>query len=404
MKHFTGMEYLKIDIGNHYGLDKEQFKTRINWVNKHEDILEKLSDKADNIFQYNAAVMAYRKAQNKKPIGYLVGLDACASGAQVMSALSGCKVGAMNTGLTGRSRKDIYGIVTDIMNEILETGTQYDRAVIKAALMTFYYGSKKQPKLAFGEDTPELEAFYTAQQMVAPGASMLMPILIGAWQPFVLEHIWDAADGFIIRKKVTEMMDAKIEVNELDGASFMYRYEKNQGTETGLSLAADVVHSVDGFICREMGRRCNYNPNDLMTVEEKLQKRVDEQTNFEPIEFTKIEKTFRKHNMMSLVGVEHLLKDDAHQYSILYCHKLLELIQRTIVRPSFPVIMIHDNFECHPNYMNTVRQTYIDIFAEIADSTILNAVLTDITGVPTEIPKLSNNLSSLIRNGEYALS
>lgn len=41
-----------------------------------------------------------------------------------------------------------------------------------------FYGSKAKPKEIFGEDTPELNAFYQAAQQVAPGAWELLQDLL----------------------------------------------------------------------------------------------------------------------------------------------------------------------------------------------------------------------------------
>jgi hypothetical protein len=85
MQKFTGGQYLKIDISNQFGWDKESYATRLAWVDEHEAELEELVDEADpkHQFQYLAAVMAYRDAQQGIPTGHLVGFDACASGKYV---------------------------------------------------------------------------------------------------------------------------------------------------------------------------------------------------------------------------------------------------------------------------------------------------------------------------------
>ena len=83
MISYTPLEYLKIDIANHYGLDKEQFKTRIQWVNDNIHCLESLESEADNKYRFAGAVIALRDIQADKPTGYLVGLDAASSGPQI---------------------------------------------------------------------------------------------------------------------------------------------------------------------------------------------------------------------------------------------------------------------------------------------------------------------------------
>jgi len=135
MKEYTPLEYIKIDIANQFGLDKEQFETRIDWVDANDIDLESKVKKADDRFRYAAAVMALREVQAGKPTGHLVGLDACASGPQIMSAFMCDKIGAKNTGLIGSQRMDIYTETTKTMNNLLPNNIAFDRKIVKQALM-----------------------------------------------------------------------------------------------------------------------------------------------------------------------------------------------------------------------------------------------------------------------------
>ena len=54
--------------------------------------------------------------------------------------------------------------------------------------------------------------------------------------------------------------------------------------------------------------------------------------------------------------------------------------------------------------MNYVRQNYIDIFAQIADSDMLSAIASQISGKRISVAKLSNDLSKYIRQSNYMLS
>jgi hypothetical protein len=73
------------------------------------------------------------------------------------------------------------------------------------------------------------------------------------------------------------MTDVRVEIDELDHRTFTYRYNKQQPSENFRSLVANIVHSVDGFVAREMIRRCNteivhihdcfvFSPDQLQTV------------------------------------------------------------------------------------------------------------------------------------------
>ena len=73
-------------------------------------------------------------------------------------------------------------------------------------------------------------------------------------------------------------------------------------------------------------------------------------------------------------------------------------------KQGFALATIHDSFHCLPNHGNEVRQNYIDILCEIADSNLLSDILNNITKSTGTISKYTSNLSSYIALSEYALS
>lgn len=242
--NYTGFEYLLIDAANSFGLDKLTFEERIGWGRTNLDQLESLTDKAESAYLFMKSVAAIRKAQQGIPTGHLVALDAVCSGMQIMSAITGCISGARATGLVDPNRRaDAYTELTQSMQVILGSNIHVTRKDAKAALMTSCYGSKEQPKIIFGEDTQELAAFYQACMEMAPGAFELLQELLDTWQPYALAHAWKLPDGFDARVKVMKREETRIEVDELDHASFTYEYYVNQGSKKGLSNVANVVHS-----------------------------------------------------------------------------------------------------------------------------------------------------------------
>lgn len=242
MNLFTGFQYLLIDAANQFGLDKLLFEERIQWGMDNLADLEALADQAEAKTKplYVKAVQAIRKAQAGIPTGHLVGFDASCSGIQVMSALTGCYAGAHATGLVDPNvRADAYTAVTNAMNEVLGgVGVNVPRAKAKEATMTSFYGSKAKPIEIFGEDTPELAAFYAAATKVAPGAWGLLQDLLASWQPYALKHEWQLPDGYEAKVKVMNKIETRIEVDELDHATFTYQYYVNEGQDKGLSNAA----------------------------------------------------------------------------------------------------------------------------------------------------------------------
>ena len=269
----------------------------------------------------------------------------------------------------------------------------------------YFYGSKQKPKDVFGDGTPEFRAFHEANTTVAPGACELLELSLASWQKWAKYHAWEMPDGFTVFIPVMVQVETKIEVDELDHASFTYVHEVNQGTETGLSLAANTIHSVDGMVVREISRRCNYDRSGLMTAMEIIQGELDlRDVCFKPDRPERVEKLAMASGFVSLIGVDYVCADNSASFGTEYLERLLALVQKTLTRKSFPVIAIHDEFKAHANNINTVRQTYIDIMAEIAESDLLSFYMTQIRGEYFEVQKYSDNLADLIREGNYAIS
>jgi len=83
---------------------------------------------------------------------------------------------------------------------------------------------------------------------------------------------------------------------------------------------------------------------------------------------------------------------------------LIELAESMLGHKPFEIVTIHDEFKCHPNNCNHLRQHYIDILASLAESTILSDILSQLHGVQGKYNKLSNDLGAKIRLSNYALS
>lgn len=411
MKTFTGWEYLLIDLANNFGHDKLLFEERIQWATDNLSNLESLVDQAETKPLYVKAMMAIRKAQQGLPTGHLVGLDACCSGIQVMSALTGCVAGATSTGLVNpNERADAYGKCTKVMIDILGANVDVTRKEAKDALMTSFYGSKLTPKEIFGEDTPELAAFYQAALVVAPGAWELLQDLLASWQPYALSHQWKLPDGFDARVKVMEKKEARIEVDELDHATFTYEFYENQGTKSGLSNVANLTHSMDAYVLRSMHRRCNYDRE----VAERALGWIDEEIYFRNRNIRQSSKPagklayyveqYERSTIADIVIVPYLTETNVQDLTEEHLLALARILSGMLQYQPFELVTVHDEFKAHANNMNWVRWQYREILAEIAESNVLDDLLSQIHGHPGNFNKLSFNLPDLIRKSNYGLS
>lgn len=403
MHTFTPREYLLIDMANQYGKDKKTFPQRIAWAKSIKRPMSKVGF-AKKPYQYAAAVLALQQADRGEVIGHLVGLDASASGIALMATMMGCETTAKNCGIIGNKPSDIYTVLTDTMQEMTDEDVDVERADSKYAMMTRYYGSEATPKHIFG-DGDMLNTFYGAAEEVAPGANKLLEILLDSWQPYATEHSWRMPDGFMVKIPVLQKVQSKIEVDEIEGhPSIQYVHYVNEGTETGLSVAANGVHSVDGFIVREITRRCNYDKSDLLAVRRMLKKDLDNPKATERTTVPLYEKLYWAHGFASLACVDSMLASGINGYSLTFKTIIYELIEDVLTYEPFDMIQIHDEFKCHPNHVNRMRETYIGILAEIADSDIGQEIVRQIRKDDTfTLKKLSENLGDLIREGEYPI-
>jgi len=250
---FSGLDYTKIAVANAYGLDKQCWDDRILWVDNHSHELGNYTGSADEPFMYTKACHALEAEIRNEETGFIMGLDATASGLQLMACLTGCIDTARNTNLidTGQ-RMDIYGLVADEMNKL--GISKVSRAQVKHPVMTTFYGSTAQPRDLFGEGTRELQAFYQVLHRELPGAMKLMTIMQSYWDPLAIKHQWSLPDGHVVIAPVYQKVDKKIEVDELNHATFTHRADVIMPADNGLSLAANIIHSIDGYVVREMYR------------------------------------------------------------------------------------------------------------------------------------------------------
>lgn len=395
---FTPREYLKIDIANNYGLDKETWDDRIRWFDAHEEQIEDLIQGAKEPALYYAGCKAWRDVQAGKPIGYMISLDATSSGLQLLAALTGDRQAAelCNVVDTG-DREDAYTeIYQDMLGQIGEV-SKITRDDTKQAIMTAFYSSKAVPKQVFGEGAL-LDVFYATLSDRAPGAWELNEAFLALWDPTALEHSWVLPDNFHTHIKV--MARIRETVHFLN-APFDVFYNENLPTDEGRSLGANTIHSIDGFIVREMVRRCDYDVYainrawDLVTGPQgtKLEIKDDRMVK-------QLSDHHRASGYLSARILNHLRRSNIGHVNQ---QALKDLLVSLPIKP-FKVITVHDCFRCLPHYANDLRRQYNLQLQLIAKSDMLSWLLSQLTQRSIPIVKLDPTLSVSIADTNYALS
>jgi hypothetical protein len=396
---FTGRQYLKIDIANNYGLDKLTWQERLDWFDKHQPQLDDLVGSAKEPALFYAGVKAYRDVEIGKPIGYMISLDATSSGLQLLAALTCDPFAAAlcNVVDTG-NREDAYQGIFQHMKQLVGSSVQLKPEDVKQAVMTAFYSSRAVPKKVFGEG-PLLDVFYGTLQKLAPGAWELNEAMLSLWNPTALEHSWILPDNFHCHIKV--MAPVREKMNFLGEVHDVF-YNVNAPMTEGRSLGANTIHSIDGMIVRELTRRCDYDKRQI----DHLQRLLLEgdfgtsQTTMNDAMVQLLWNRYQASGYLSARILDHLNEDNL---GLVNTAKIQELLDSLPFRP-FKVVSIHDCFRCLPHYGNDLRIQYNIQLQLIAQSTVLQDLISQLVGRPVIIGKLDPNLPARIQHTNYALS
>ena len=86
-----------------------------------------------------------------------------------------------------------------------------------------------------------------------------------------------------------------------------------------------------------------------------------------------------------------------------HLEELLKITTGMLAHKPFPLVTVHDAFASHAGNVNQVRWHYKEILADMAESNLLDDLLSQLYKEPCTFDKLSFNLGDLIRNSEYGL-
>ncbi|RUX60128.1 DNA-directed RNA polymerase [Mesorhizobium sp. M7A.F.Ca.CA.002.12.1.1] len=407
---FTPKEYLQIDIANNFGFDKQEWDDRIGWFDQNEHQLHALVPQAEEPALFYAGILAWEAAKAGKPSGYPISLDATCSGIQILAALAGDRKAAELCNVVNSyedtndnkvrkiKRKDAYTSIYRDMVRKLGESAKIDRKLTKKAIMTALYGSTAQPKQVFGEGEL-LSTFYETMEERAPGAWNINETMLAIWDPTALTYEWVLPDNFHV---VIKIMGSVTETVQFLNEPFDISYQVNMPIKNGRSLNANMTHSVDGMIVREMGWRCNYNPAKIQELVKLLDAGAAGRSTRRPQD--KLVQTLWDHFQNSgFLSARILQLLDIDNIGLVNHVAIANLIHSLPKKP-FETFSVHDRFSCLPNYGNDLRWQYNNLLALIAESNLLGFIVSQMVGRHIVVNKLDPHLAQDIRSTNYALS
>ena len=153
----------------------------------------------------------------------------------------------------------------------------------------------------------------------------------------------------------------------------------------------DVTHSIDAYLLRELNRRCNFDRETLRNALELINAMGD------------VHVTDRS-KIVSLVEVEYLNVDTIQNYSLNQLALLKEIITLSLNAGSFEVVNVHDEFKCHPNYVNQLRKHYNKLLQEFYYSNLLADIIKQISGLTLQVNEVNESVADKILDADYPIN
>jgi hypothetical protein len=409
MNTFSGFEWLLIDLASRFGHDKLPFTDRLAWgvemipLFKTHNLIqlkENISpwiEKSDDPDMFSGVCIALWDAYKGVESTWQVGQDAASSGPALLSVLLNCEEGMKNTGIIGSDVPDLYLTITHNM------GITEDRTKVKNATIPHVYASEAVPKAIWGSAYSEFVGAYTD---TVPMAELAKNMMVNAWDSTAEYHEWDMPDGSIAHISVLNTI--KKSGYPLGKHTYTYQYSeigtKELGKRGTKSLSANHTHSYDGYMLRELNRRCNYEVTQIEDAIRLLERVV--YIGKPCIELQRLGKLYKRFNQVSVVAIEYLTEDSLINLSEGYRKELLRILKEMWDYPSFEVTNIHDEFKCLPNHVHRMKFWYQELLVEAYCSTWWSDTYSVLVGEDhsylDEEPK--PEIIQQIRDAEYAIN
>lgn len=377
MHTFTAIQWLKIALANAFGLDKYDFTARLR--------MTELSMNDGFIVGQDAEEPAYALALLDGLTGnhqVRVHLDATASGTQILAAFANCWKSGHHCNLFGEARQDAYTNGWTAMGMTQEI----DRKDFKAAFMTSQFGSRKVPREMLGE--ANLPAFYEMYEREFPGVWGVLNYIQGLWQSEVHSHRWTMPDGFEVIQLNTGTEEQSV---TLFGQDLVVRKQVRTKERRGIALAANITHATDGFICREMIKRAQFDPQEAKDTIEFGFLSDEKHGDLDGLLALYRKTQFLSVDLIKCMNAQTYC-EDLHEAEQLEIHMLLEHLAD---KQQFVMVPIHDSFSCEPRYCNNLCTMYRYLMQQLWDSELLESIAEDITGKREDIKKYPATLDGV---------
>jgi hypothetical protein len=330
-------EWLLCDVARSYGLDKASWSERLAWAVKNVSELPG----AKEPFLYRSAL----KASQAVTTDHLISLDATASGIQCLSLMAQDSASALEANLGSTGVRNPYQRVCELMGG---ESSPYPYKHVKEATMTAFYESVAVPMNFFGKD---YDKFVQAASKMLPGPWAVKEAIASCMTGKDF-YSWTMMDGFVVNMEVTAPVECSMDIGGLE----MKWIEHRRAAVATKGLTANVTHSLDALVLREVIRRthCNYEWNDNSFSE------------LRPKDIMLMQSVLRW-RMSKFLSVEFLQYMDEHN-GVLVPQDLREAVDNLSLTESMYIQPIHDCYRVKATDASKLFVIVREVMADLAYS------------------------------------
>lgn len=398
----AGINALKCDIANNFGMSKNTTAEKLRWVNAHFNELKHLKDQAKDPNEYMASVNVLQDAINLLPIARIVKVDASSSFLQQMGIATGdikacemCNVlnwtedgrvicnnsymdvvyGCENLAAFIRKDPEMFKRWEEIILDYESMHPKYKQQ--KKAFMGWAYSSKKLPEIAYGHKGVAI--FYEVCRRMVPIVYNAVSLFQKIWDKNWEVIGWDMPDGAEVRFKPKVTVNATYSVLGYTGEVSKTMYGKSD--KPGRMLGANFAHSCDAYVLREVVRYCRFNPKKIRWIKSWINNPIIECASYHTASSKNLKRLvdlYKETGILSARIFHYLtpgnigmLKNDIHFVKEMLSYFPDEQID---------IVTIHDSFGVHPNYVATIKKLYRYQLVWMARGRLLDHVLGSLLG------------------------
>ena len=224
---------------------------------------------------------------------------------------------------------------------------------------------------------------------------------LGMWNPQALSYHWTMPDNFHVHTKV---MGTVTEVVKYQGVLFDITRKENIPQKEGRSIGANVTHSIDSYIVRELTRRCDYDEELVMRVKVALCVPEGETPDMADYDTQMVNILWNHYMKTGLLSARIFDYINENSVSAITDRDVVWKLIYSLPAKPFKVMSIHDCFRVLPSYGNDVRKQYNLLLAELAKGSLLDHIISMVLGRPITLGKFDDDLWQDVVETNYALS